>query len=54
MFILISVVIPTHKRGDIVVKAVESVINSQTNNITGIRNKAILSLGYDFLARRSE
>lgn len=28
MFILISVVIPTHKRGDIVVKAVESVINS--------------------------
>lgn len=27
-FILISVVIPTHKRGDIVVKAVESVINS--------------------------
>ena len=29
-------------------------INSQTNNITGIRNKAILSLGYDFLARRSE
>ena len=28
MFILISVVIPTDKRGDIVVKAVESVINS--------------------------
>ena len=25
---MISVVIPTHKRGDIVVKAVESVINS--------------------------
>ena len=29
-------------------------INSQTDNITGIRNKAIRSLGYDFLARRSE
>ena len=29
-------------------------INSQKNNITAIRNKAILSLGYDFLARRSE
>jgi len=29
-------------------------INSQTDNIRGIRNKAILSLGYDFLARRSE
>ena len=29
-------------------------INSQKNNITGIRNKAILSIGYDFLARRSE
>ena len=29
-------------------------INAQTNTLAGIRNKALLSLGYDFLARRSE
>nr|BDD43763.1 tyrosine recombinase XerC [Paracoccaceae bacterium] len=29
-------------------------IDAQPNTLAGIRNKALLSLGYDFLARRSE
>ena len=29
-------------------------IDAQPNTLIGIRNKAVLSLGYDFLARRSE
>ena len=29
-------------------------INAQPDTLAGIRNKALLSLGYDFLARRSE
>ena len=29
-------------------------INTQPDTLAGIRNKALLSLGYDFLARRSE
>ena len=29
-------------------------IDAQPNTLAGIRNKAMLSLGYDFLARRSE
>ena len=29
-------------------------IDAQRNTLAGIRNKALLSLGYDFLARRSE
>ena len=29
-------------------------IQSQPDSITGVRNRALLSLGYDFLARRSE
>ena len=29
-------------------------IDEQPDTLAGIRNKALLSLGYDFLARRSE
>ena len=29
-------------------------IDAQSDTLAGIRNKALLSLGYDFLARRSE
>ena len=29
-------------------------IQAQPDSITGVRNRAVLSLGYDFLARRSE
>ena len=29
-------------------------IDAQPDSLAGIRNKALLSLGYDFLARRSE
>ena len=29
-------------------------IDAQPDTLAGIRNKALLSLGYDFLARRSE
>ena len=29
-------------------------IDEQANTLAGILNKALLSLGYDFLARRSE
>ena len=32
----------------------EKMIASQTSTLTGIRNRALLSVGYDFLARRSE
>jgi len=35
---------------DVLVK----MIDAQPNTLAGIRNKALLSLGYDFLARRSE
>ena len=29
-------------------------IKAQPNALTGVRNRVLLSLGYDFLARRSE
>ena len=32
----------------------EKMIASQPNTVTGIRNRALISIGYDFLARRSE
>ena len=31
-----------------------NMIKAQPNTLTGVRNKVLLSLGYDFLARRSE
>ena len=34
--------------------ALLEMIDAQANTFAGIRNKALLSLGYDFLARRSE
>ena len=44
---------PKQARG-INIQLLERVIRAQPDTITGIRNRAILSLGYDFLARRSE
>ena len=35
-------------------KLLVKMIEAQTDTLAGIRNKALLSLGYDFLARRSE
>lgn len=45
---------PSRQARGINLELLTRMIASQPNSVIGIRNRALLSLGYDFLARRSE
>ena len=45
---------PARQAQGINVELLTRMIDAQPNSLIGIRNRALLSLGYDFLARRSE